>query len=84
MLAGIPNSPNNYSPIINETKAKQRQKVVLDSMVKNKFITESESDNAYNTKLTYYGHFETNNSKIVLKLIILLFSREKMHKIILI
>ena len=63
MLAGIPNSPNNYSPIINETKAKQRQKVVLDSMVKNKFITESESDNAYNTKLTYYGHFETNNSK---------------------
>ena len=63
MLAGIPNSPNNYSPLINETKAKQRQKVVLDSMVKNKFITESESDNAYNTKLTYYGHFETNNSK---------------------
>ena len=63
MLAGIPNSPNNYSPLINEKKAKQRQKVVLDSMVKNKFITESERDNAYNTKLTYYGHFETNNSK---------------------
>ena len=63
MLAGIPNSPNNYSPLINETKAKQRQKVVLDAMVKNKYITKTEANNAYNTKLTYYGHFETNNSK---------------------
>ena len=63
MLAGIPNSPNNYSPLINKTKAKKRQKKVLDSMVKNKYITKDERDKAYNTKLTYYGHFETNNSK---------------------
>ena len=63
MLAGIPNSPNNYSPLINETKAKARQKVVLSAMVKNKYITESEADSAYNTKLTYYGHFESNSSK---------------------
>ena len=63
MLAGIPNSPNNYSPLINEAKAKGRQKIVLSAMVKNKYITDAEAIDAYNTKLTYYGHFETNNSK---------------------
>ena len=63
MLAGIPNSPNNYSPLINEKKAKKRQKVVLDAMVRNKYITKKQSKEAYNTKLTFYGHFEDNNSK---------------------
>lgn len=63
MLAGIPNSPNNYSPLININQAKKRQKKVLNSMVKNKYITKAEAINAYNTKLTYYGHFETNDSK---------------------
>ena len=63
MLAGIPNSPSNYSPLINEKKAKKRQKVVLDAMVRNKYITKKQSEEAYNTKLTFYGHFEDNNSK---------------------
>lgn len=62
MLAGIPNSPNNYSPLINLKKAKKRQKVVLSAMVKNKYITDVEADNAYNEELTYYGHLESNNS----------------------
>lgn len=66
MLAGIPNSPNNYSPLANEQKAKKRQKKVLNSMVKNKYITEQEADDAYNTKLTYYGHLETNNSNTIM------------------
>ena len=61
MLAGIPNSPNNYSPLINLKKAKKRQRIVLNSMVKNKYITESEANNAYSKNLKYYGHLESNN-----------------------
>ena len=63
MLAGIPNSPNNYSPLINENKAKKRQKVVLNAMVKNKYITSKQANDAYNTKLRYYGHIIDNDSK---------------------
>ena len=66
MLAGIPNSPSNYSPLLNEKKAKKRQKAVLNSMVKNKYISKEEAINAYNTTLTYYGHLETNNSNTIM------------------
>ncbi len=55
MLAGIPKSPNNYSPLNNETKAKERQKNILNILLNNKVITKKEYNNAYNTKLTYYG-----------------------------
>ena len=33
ILAGIPKSPSNYSPISNYDNAKKRQKIILDSMV---------------------------------------------------
>ena len=66
MLAGIPNSPSNYSPLLNEKKAKKRQNAVLNSMVKNKYISKEEAINAYNTTLTYYGHLETNNSNTIM------------------
>ena len=62
MLAGIPKSPSNYSPITNEEQAKKRQKSVLSAMVKNKYITESEMEEAYNEKLTYYGYLEKNQN----------------------
>lgn len=55
MLVGIPKSPSNYSPIINFDLAKERQKMVLDLMVKNDFITEEEMNNAYNEELTIIG-----------------------------
>lgn len=61
MLAGIPGSPQTYSPINNEKNAKKRQKVILDSMVRNGFITQKEADTAYNTKLSYYGKKDTLN-----------------------
>lgn len=62
MLAGIPQSPSNNSPIVNENRAKNRQKVVLSSMVKNKIITEKEMNEAYNYKLDYIG--KSNQSKL--------------------
>jgi len=60
MLAGIPQSPSNYSPLVNEEKAKNRQQIVLHSMYRNGRITKEEMDNAYNYPLTYIG--ESNQS----------------------
>lgn len=42
MLAGIPNAPSVYAPTKNPDLASQRQKQVLDKMVKYKYITEDE------------------------------------------
>lgn len=61
MLAGIPGSPQEYSPINNERKAKSRQKIILTTMVDNGYITKKDADAAYNTKLTYYGKKDTLN-----------------------
>ena len=61
ILAGIPKSPRNYSPITNYENAKVRQKVVLQSMVNNNYITESEMNAAYNEELNFYGYIDNNN-----------------------
>ena len=61
ILAGIPKYPAEYSPLVNEAAAKERQLLILNSMVKNKYITEEEKDEAYNTQLVYYGVEERNN-----------------------
>ena len=61
MLAGIPKSPNNYSPLNNENKAKKRQEEVLKSLVKNNIISKKTMDETLNTKLTYYGKKENLN-----------------------
>lgn len=61
ILAGIPKSPNNYSPILNYKKSKERQALVLKAMVNNKVITEEEMNEAYNTELIFYGYIENNN-----------------------
>jgi len=61
MLAGIPNSPSNYSPLIDEYSAKKRQKIVLEAMKSNNYITEDEYTSACNTSLTYYGKKDKYN-----------------------
>ena len=63
ILAGIPKSPKNYSPTINYKNSKKRQKLVLESMVKNKYITKEQALKAYNTKLNFYGYTEENKLK---------------------
>lgn len=55
ILAGIPKSPSYYEPIKNEENAKKRQETILNSMVKNKYITKEEKENALNEQLTYIG-----------------------------
>lgn len=66
ILAGIPKSPVYYSPIENEENAKERQKVILDSMVKNNYINKTESDEAYKTDLIYIGKINQDDSKTIL------------------
>lgn len=61
LLAGIPKSPNNYSPIKNYTKAKERQKIVLTMMKKNKIITEEEYNKALNEEIKIIGKEEDSN-----------------------
>ena len=66
MLAGIPQSPANNSPIINLNNAKARQKVVLSSMVKNGIISDEEMESAYQYNLTYIGKSNQSNLENVL------------------
>ena len=65
ILAGIPKSPSNYSPISNRDNAKARQLSILDSMVKNKYISRNEADKAYSTELSYIGSNESSVSSLM-------------------
>ena len=60
MLAGIPQSPSNNSPLINEKRAKDRQKTVLKLMLENKKIDETQVQIAINTDLSYIGDKNNN------------------------
>ena len=51
MLAGIPKSPNYYSPLNNMEAATERKAVVLDQMVKYGYISESEASAAKKEEL---------------------------------
>lgn len=61
ILAGIPKWPSVYSPLVNEKASKNRQKLILASMVKNNYITESEMKEAYQEELSYNGSRSENN-----------------------
>lgn len=49
LLAGVPNAPSVYAPTKNLKLAEQRQKQVLEKMVKYKYLTQEEAD-----KITKY------------------------------
>ena len=66
MLAGIPQSPSNYSPLRNIELAKKRQKQVLKSMYKNNVISIEEMNDAYNKELIYIGKNNQSNLENVL------------------
>jgi penicillin-binding protein 1A len=51
LLAGIPKSPNYYSPRNNLKAAKERQGIVLDQMVKYGFISQDTANRAKATEL---------------------------------
>ena len=53
ILAGIPNRPSDFSPFANYESSKERQLVVLNSMVRDNYITEMEKEIAYNEELVF-------------------------------
>ena len=61
MLAGIPKSPSNYSPLINPKLAKKRQEIILNGMLKNKFINENEKKEAIQENLIFIGKKSSSN-----------------------
>lgn len=60
ILAGIPKSPSNYSPLTNLKNAKKRQKLVLEAMVNNNYITSNEKNSALKEDLSFYGYTSKN------------------------
>lgn len=60
MLAGIPQSPSNNSPLINIDTANERQKTVLKLMVNNHKINENDMQMALNTNMNYIGESNIN------------------------
>lgn len=53
MLAGLPQAPALYDPLSNPEAAKARQRVVLDLMARQGYITQAEADLAYEEALHY-------------------------------
>ena len=51
MLAGLPKSPNYYSPFNNLNEVKKRKNVVLDQMVKYGYVSAAEAEDAKNQDL---------------------------------
>lgn len=45
ILAGLPNAPSEYSPDTNTSLTSQRTQQVLDSMVRNRLLTQDEANN---------------------------------------
>ncbi|MDH3459887.1 MAG: transglycosylase domain-containing protein, partial [Burkholderiaceae bacterium] len=53
MLAGLPKAPSAYNPIINPTRAGERQLYIFDRMLNNGFITEAQYSQARKQSLKY-------------------------------
>ncbi len=49
MLAGLPNAPNRFSPIVDPERARRRRDHVLNRMVEEKFIARADADAASRT-----------------------------------
>jgi len=55
MLAGLPQAPTEWNPVLNPQAATVRQTEVLQAMVTNDYITQADMDKALAEKLTYYS-----------------------------
>jgi membrane peptidoglycan carboxypeptidase len=55
MLAGLPQAPTEWNPVLHPDAAKLRQAEVLQAMVRSNFISQEQMDKAVAEKLTYYS-----------------------------
>lgn len=58
LIAGVTQNPSKYNPYLHPDNIKQRQKVVLQEMYKNGFITEDEYIQAYNEELVFHSNMQ--------------------------
>lgn len=64
MLAGIPKGPSIYSPILSETKSKERQAIVLSSMVTSGYINQEKASAAkMNGNIKIYGSIHSKSKQ---------------------
>ncbi len=63
LLVSIPKAPSYYNPIVHLKNAKRRQRVILNLMVRNGYITKEEGDRAYNEKLDIKGRKDSISNK---------------------
>jgi membrane peptidoglycan carboxypeptidase len=55
VLAGLPQAPTEWNPVLHPDAAKVRQTEVLQAMVRSGFITQSDMDTAVAEKLVYHA-----------------------------
>ncbi len=66
ILAGIPNSPENYNPVANYDLAIERAMIVGASMVENGYLTQEELDGLFQEKIPIYGKSSEENLDMLL------------------
>ena len=66
ILANIPKSPNNYSPINNYELSINKANKTLKKLLENKVITKEEYNSALNEKIILYGKKEKINLKTLM------------------
>src|SRR5215467_4848601 len=55
MLAGLPQAPTEWNPVLHPDQAKVRQTEVLQAMVRSNFISQEDMDKALGEKLSVYA-----------------------------
>jgi membrane peptidoglycan carboxypeptidase len=60
VLAGLPQAPTEWNPVLHPDQAQLRQAEVLRAMVRSNFITQDDMDKAMAEKLTYYAAENTS------------------------
>ncbi len=61
ILAGIPNSPENYNPVANYDLAIKRAKIVGESMVNNDMMTQEELEGLFQQEIPIHGRASEEN-----------------------
>ncbi|MCQ6281794.1 transglycosylase domain-containing protein [Bacillus sp. EB600] len=64
MLAGIPKGPGLYSPFVSEKRAKLRQRIILNTMVDNGFISKRKAALAAEKTLKFSGKYPNQQVKV--------------------
>ncbi len=64
MIIGVLPAPSAYDPYVNLGKATERQKVVLQKMVRNRYISQEEADAAASEKLTLKNGMKSSYGSI--------------------